>query len=228
MLIVANWKLHFNLQEVREWLSEFAENISEVDDSVEIVICPSFPLIPELKRIVSEQVLPVKLGAQDISIFEEGQYTGEVSGKQLRDWVNYVIVGHSERRSYFNETDQDVLKKILLTQKYQLRPIACISSLDQAEVLEGELLDKENLVIVYEPLFAIGTGQSDSPSSAAEQAQRIRSTFGKDVRVLYGGSVDLANVTDFLRESIDGVLVGTASLDPAEFAGIVKKVSAKG
>jgi triosephosphate isomerase (TIM) len=218
--IVANWKSNVTESEARNWLNEF--RIEGLDlGNKEIIICPSFILLSNLKSYFVEHNFPVKLGAQDISSMNEGAYTGGVNGKQIKEVADYVIVGHSERRKNFSETEEIINSKIDLALKSGLTVIACVSNLDQVKSIE-QFKESSNLVVAYEPLFAIGSGSADTPENADEMAKNIKLILSKSP-VLYGGSVVPANVNSFLKMSnISGVLVGKASLDPKEFYEIIK------
>jgi len=211
-LVVANWKEYKTVSEVKVWVEAFNKGVNKGVNKgdVEVVICPSFILIPVLNA-------QVRLGAQDVSKFEEGQYTGEVSAKMLKDFVSYVIVGHSERRKHFGETEEDVKLKVEQCLKYKLTPIVCVSNLKQVS---------KKAVFAYEPLSAVGTGTPDTPENAQDFAQKIKAEVGQDVQVLYGGSVNSENVKSFVDQpDISGVLVGEASLDAKEFGKIIKALN---
>ena len=228
-LIIANWKENFTMDEARKWVDVFNNNFSSlrserfasgesntIQQFNKVVICPSFVLLPTMASEISK-LEGVELGAQDVSKFEEGQYTGEVSAKMLKDFVSYVIAGHSERRKHFGETDEDIALKIEHCLKHELTPIVCVNKIEQAST--------DKAIFAYEPLFAVGTGIPDSPENAQEFAEKIKSVVGQDVRVLYGGSVTSENVKSFVSQpDINGVLVGQASLDPKEFARICNEV----
>lgn len=227
-LIVANWKENKTAPQTKEWLEEFSNPKFQIPNNVGVVICPSFVLIPVLRSHFSHHTSHLSLGAQDVSKFEEGQYTGEVSAKMLKDFVEFVIIGHSERRRYLGETDEDVAAKSVLALKYDLIPIVCASSVKEARSWKleagkdagGWRLD--DVVFAYEPLFAVGSSEPDTPENAQKFAQKIRAEVGLDVRILYGGSVNAENVKSFVSQpDIGGVLVGQASLDVAEFSKII-------
>lgn len=229
-LIVANWKENLTVNEAQEWLEKFSIFNDQFPNDLGVVICPSFVVLPMMAYEISK-LERVKLGAQDVSKFEEGQYTGEVSAKMLRDFVSFAIVGHSERRKHFGETDKVIATKSLLALNYDLTPIVCISSIEEVRSWRREVgkearsLRLESVVLVYEPVEAISTkGQfhPDDPEHANLMAKKIKAEIGQNIRVLYGGSVNSRNVVTFIgREDIDGVLVGQASLDPVEFSKIV-------
>lgn len=222
-LIIANWKLNKTLSEAADWLETFQHHISNLPHpTLEIVICPSFVVLSELKRKLKKLDLPIKLGAQTVSQFDKGQYTGEISAEMLQGLVNYVIIGHSERRKRFGETDQIIAEKAKHCGKYGIIPILCVSNLDQ---LKGHEKAK-TLVVAYEPLEAISTEgeyHPDDPGHANEIAGKIKEVIGSKNIVLYGGSVHKDNAKDFVaKENIDGLLVGQASLDPCHFAKIIE------
>lgn len=220
-LIAANWKENLGELEVRAWMQEFGrqETRSKRQD-IEVVICPSFPFI---SLFASFQPSSFQLGAQNVSEFEKGAYTGEVSARQLKSLgVKYVIVGHSERRQNFGETNEQINQKIRLCLKYGLTPIVCVSEIKQVETIKSS---GHPIVVVYEPLSAISTGeigQPDTPFHAQKMALEIKKIVGENVLSLYGGSVDSKNAGEFLKEKgINGLLVGGASLDPVEFTRII-------
>ncbi|MCL4353831.1 triose-phosphate isomerase [Patescibacteria group bacterium] len=219
LFIVANWKANKTEPEAKEWLRKVSGIRQETRDKRKIIVCPPFILLPILKSLIINYKSLIKLGAQDISPFEEGAYTGEVSGRQIKEFADYVIIGHSERRRYFGEEENMILKKIEQSIRHDLIPIICISNLEQVKNLKLKI---KNYIIAYEPLFAIGSGVADTPENAEKMAGEIKSKLG-GVPVLYGGSVSAGNIHGFTsQEHIDGVLVGGGSLDPLEFAAIVK------
>lgn len=209
LFIIANWKSNKTELEAKEWLTE----ISNIENK-EIIICPSFTLLPIVRSSIIDYKLPFKVGAQDISSFDEGSSTGEVNGRQIKEFADYVIVGHSERRG-LGETDEKLKKKALIAKKYNLIPIFCIQN-ENTSIPDGVE------IVAYEPIFAIGTGNADTPENADSIAKMVKEK--KRIKyVLYGGSVTSGNVESFTQmPNIDGVLVGTASLDPSEFAEMIK------
>ena len=217
MYVIANWKENKTTSQATSWLEQFSIFNFQFSNETEVVICPPFVLLPVLYPLPPTPYPQFSLGAQDVSKFEEGQYTGEVSAKMLKDFVEFVIIGHSERREHFGETDEDVDLKIEQCLKYDLMPIVCVSDLEQVST--------DKVIFAYEPLFAVGTGEPDTPENAQRFAQKIKSKVGQDVRVLYGGSVNAKNAKSFVSQpDIDGVLVGQASLDPKEFAKICDEI----
>nr|WP_069097123.1 triose-phosphate isomerase [Mesomycoplasma ovipneumoniae] len=212
----------------------FNKNPEKVAKTMEFAIAPPFTLLSEISK---SQVKTLKIAAQNVSQFESGAYTGEISAKMLKDLgVSHIIIGHSERRMFFNETDEVLAQKIWQAQKYSMTPVFCVGeTLEQYEnkltkkVIISQInavkhvLDFEKVIIAYEPIWAIGTGKTASATIANEISSLIKEEFGKNVRVIYGGSVNSQNYADFLNSKlIDGILVGGASLDPKQFYKMVK------
>lgn len=217
LFIVANWKSNKDSIQINNWIEGFKNTNKEV------IICPSFVHLPILKSYISNHKSEIKLGAQDISPYDAGAYTGEVNARQIKEFADYVIIGHSERRENFNETDELIIKKIDMATKHELMPILCVSDINQVQNSKVKIQNyNSKLIIAYEPLFAIGTGSPDTPENADKVALDIKSELN-GVSVLYGGSVTANNVKSFTQMSnIDGVLVGGASLDANEFSEIIK------
>ena len=217
LLIVANLKSYKTENEAKEWLENF-KKIKEPGQNLEnkeIVICPSFTLLSLFSLYISDNNLPVKIGAQNTSPFDEGAYTGEVNAKQIKDFADFVLIGHSERRNNFGETDDMLSKKTELSLKYGLTPIFLVQGKDN-------LIPQEIKIIAYEPIFAIGSGNPDTPENANQIASLIKSK-NNIYQILYGGSVTSENVKSFTgMVNISGVLVGGASLDPEELIKIIK------
>ena len=215
LLIVANLKSYKNLNESKAWLDVFLKHKDEVQkiENKEIVICPSFPYLFSFNSAFSESI-NIKVGAQNISPFDEGAYTGEVNAKQVKDFAQFVLIGHSERRTNFGETDDMLLKKVELSLKYGLSPIFLVQD-------DGNAIPSGVNVVAYEPVFAIGSSTPDTPENADKVSSAIKAK--KDYQVLYGGSVSSQNVNSFTgKNNINGVLVGGASLDPEEFIKIIQ------
>jgi len=214
-----------NLQGAKLLFDSVANGIKNLKN-VEIVICPPFLYILNLKS----QILNLKLGAQDCFWEEKGAFTGEVSPKMLKDLgrCDYVILGHSERRKYLKETDEMINKKIKAALKSDLTPILCIENISQLKKRTKDLLRKEQkkLIIAYEPVFAIGTGKPCTPEKAKEMKTAIKKIIDKDIPIIYGGSVNSQNATDYIKMAgFQGLLVGGASLDSEEFIKLAKNVA---
>ncbi len=238
-LLVANWKMHFVRAQAFEYVRVFKERVQTVRKT-ELVLAPPFTLLETVGREL--QGTQIKLAAQNLFSEREGAFTGEISPIMLKDLgCSYVIVGHSERRRLFGETDELIKKKLRAALDAELAPILCVGE-SLAErgagrthtVLEtqirkalAELALPEDFIIAYEPVWAIGTGVNAKPEEAEASTLFIRELvarlshkeIARKIRVLYGGSVKPANFEDFLRQpNIDGALVGGASLDPEAFA----------
>jgi triosephosphate isomerase (TIM) len=213
--IVANWKSNKTESEAKEWFSAVSILREQDLSNKEIIVCPSFVYLFLIKSIIKEQKLSVKLGSQDISSLGEGAYTGEINGKQVKESADYVIVGHSERRNNFKETDEALFKKFKLAKEAGLNVIYCIQG---KETKIPENAD----TIAYEPVCAIGTGNPDTPENADKVGAYFKAN-SQVINVLYGGSVTADNVDNFTQmPNLNGVLVGKASLDPSEFLQIIK------
>ena len=245
-IIAANWKMNMTQAESETFITTFLREIGDLDE-VEMVIVPPFTSIPKVSELLT-QAQNVKVGAQNMHWARNGAFTGEVSPAMLRElFVRYVVLGHSERRSMFGETDEIVNRKVRAAYEELLRPILCVGeTLDQREkggveeVLETQLRGslagvepKEMLetVIAYEPVWAIGTGKTATAAQAQEAHAFIRKTLREmsdettadKVRIQYGGSVKPDNARELLSQAdIDGALVGGASLEPRSFAQIVQ------
>lgn len=214
LLIVANWKSNMSIQEVSSWIEQSAKG-KERSEEKEVVVCPPFIFLPILKSYLLNHKSNIQLGAQDVSPFPKGAYTGEIAAEQLAEFAKYVIIGHSERRKYFHEDDQMLANKVDMALDTGLKPIFCVQNAET-------IIPKGVKIVAYEPVFAIGTGEPDSPENADKVAREIKEATKNVTTVLYGGSVTDKNVHTFTKtEHIDGVLVGSASLDPTSFSHII-------
>lgn len=222
LFIVANWKSNKTKSETIEWFQGLKVNDLKLTNK-EIIVCPPFVFLSELRSYIINQKSSIKIGAQNISPYGEGAYTGEVNGKQIKELADYVLIGHSERRRYFGETDEVINKKLQMAFTYGLTPILCISDANQI-INHKSLIINQTVIIAYEPIFAIGSGTPDTPENTDIIAKEIKQIL-PNVLVLYGGSVTEANVAIFTNvPSIDGVLIGGASLDPQKFTSIISNV----
>lgn len=235
IIIAGNWKMHKTQTESLEFLQGFLPHLEDTPEEREVVLCVPFTCLNFMSKNLHGS--RVKLGAQNIHWADYGAFTGEISGEMLKEFgINYVIVGHSERRQYFGETDETVNARLLAAQKHGLTPILCVgeskAQRDAGETeavifaqLEKDLLnvDQHNLVIAYEPIWAIGTGDTCEAGEANRVISLIRSRLSnKNVTIQYGGSVNPKNVDEIMAQpEIDGALVGGASLEPESFARLV-------
>lgn len=215
LFLVANWKSHKTNVEAKIWIKTLKESLKKDIQNKTIIICPPFTLLSELKQLISEEELPFKLGAQNISPFGDGAYTGEVNGNQLKEFAEYVLVGHSERRLNFKEDNQILEQKINQSKKNGIEPIYFIQD-ENSSIPDGVKL------ITYEPPSSISPGPADSPENAAKMAVMTKNKV-LDAAILYGGNVTSENAASFtMIPEISGLLVGRASLDPLEFAKIIE------
>jgi triosephosphate isomerase (TIM) len=248
-IIAANWKMHKTHLEAIQAVQKLSYLLAATDaEQVEVVICPPFTSLRPIQTLLDADRLAYVLGAQNCHWEDQGAFTGEVSPPMLEALkCRYVIVGHSERRQSFGETDETCRKKVQAVFAHGMAPILCVGeSLEDRDGgrtedrVSGQVraalagLDPEraaSLVVAYEPIWAIGTGRNAAPADAGEVIAMIRSTVGsmfspgaaQSVRIQYGGSVKAGNIREFMAHpEIDGALVGGASLDPEEFALIVK------
>lgn len=213
--IIANWKSNQTVEEALSWVSEIGPKI-EKKEHIKVVVCPTFTAIPEMKKAILVGNFPMMVGAQDLSQFDSGPYTGEESAAILKQFVDLAIIGHSERRQNFGETDEIVAQKVKQALEHQIIPLVCVQGQDTPVPPEVKL-------IAYEPVFAIGTGHPDTPQNANQVAGIFKQ---QDLEVLYGGSVTSENVKGFvMADNINGVLVGGASIDPTEFLKIIQVCS---
>ncbi len=247
-VIAANWKMHKTHHEAQLFIEGLRNRLQDRDyENVEIVVCPPFTSLRTVQTTIDGDDLAIALGAQDVHWEEQGAFTGEVSAAMLQKLnVSFVIVGHSERREFFGETDETVNKKVKAVLSHGLTPIVCVGETNQ-ERESGETEDKirtqlegglkglkpdqvGTLVIAYEPIWAIGTGLTASKEDAQETISFIRATVkdrfkeaAERLRIQYGGSVKPGNIAELMNQpDIDGALVGGASLDPEDFSSIVR------
>jgi triosephosphate isomerase len=248
-IIAANWKMHKTHLEAIQAVQKLSYLLDARDtDRVEIVICPPFTALRSVQTLIDSDRLAYGLGAQDVYPEDSGAFTGEVSPPMLVALrVGFVIVGHSERRQLFGEDDAVVNRKVRAVIKAGMTPIVCVGeTLEERDAGGTESKVAQQVgrafadvtpdqagtaVIAYEPIWAIGTGRNAEPSDAGQVVEVIRATLGdrfggdlaRTVRVQYGGSVKPGNIREFMAHpEIDGALVGGASLDPEDFALIVK------
>jgi len=247
MLVAGNWKMNKTFQEAEDLTAQITEAVETLDSpNVEVILCPPALYLEMVLDLTDETYVAV--GAQNISEYEFGAYTGEISAPMLSSMeVEYCIIGHSERRKYFQESNQLLAQKVKSTLKFEFSPIFCCGELlperevgKHFEVVKNQLKeslfdldenDFRNVVIAYEPVWAIGTGKTASPQQAQEMhafiRQLIQTKYGdrvtQDTIILYGGSCNAGNAFElFSQPDVDGGLIGGASLKPQEFVEIIK------
>jgi triosephosphate isomerase (TIM) len=249
-LVAGNWKMNKTVAEARDLVNVLSAPLSAISD-VEKVLCPPYTAIAAVSALLERT--GIGLGAQNLHWEEKGAFTGEVAANMVREYCGYVIIGHSERRTYFGETDETVNRKVIAALKHNLTPIVCVGeTLEQyesgqtADVVRRQIgaglagiesTNASKLVVAYEPVWAIGTGKASSAANANDVHQKVirpalSELFGADgaeaIRILYGGSVTAANASEFfVYPDIDGALVGGASLKPDEFVAITKAISGR-
>lgn len=247
-LVAGNWKMNKTVAEARDLVTTMSAKLDEIA-GVEKVLCPPFLAIPVLAEMLRGS--GIGLGAQNLHWEEKGAFTGELAPNMVKEFCQYVIIGHSERRTYFGETDESVNRKLHAAMKAGLIPIVCVGeTLEQYEagstsdVVQRQIqvglagVDAPSKVVVaYEPVWAIGTGKASSGENANFVHQQVirpalRDLYGaphaEAIRILYGGSVTAANAAEFFAyPDIDGALVGGASLKPDEFVAITKAISGR-
>ncbi|MGH8994220.1 MAG: triose-phosphate isomerase [Acidimicrobiia bacterium] len=248
-IMAGNWKMHHTHLDAIAVVQKLGYRLDPADyERTEVVVCPAFTALRSVQTVIEADHFPILLGAQDVFWEEQGAYTGEVSPVMLvKLGVSYVIVGHSERRQSFGETDEGVNKKVKAVLAHEMTPIMCVGeTLEEREAGETEALVSRQvqggldglspeqvagLVIAYEPIWAIGTGRNATPEDANDTIGVIRSMVaglageaaGSAVRIQYGGSVKPGNIATLMAmPEIDGALVGGASLDADDFAAIVR------
>lgn len=235
IVLAGNWKMFKTQAESGEFLRGFLPQLEETPTEREVVLCVPFTDLSVLSKSLHGS--RVQLGAQNVHWEEQGAFTGEISAPMLKEIaVRYVVIGHSERRQYFGETDETVNLRLKAAQKFGLTPILCVGETKQQrdageteDVIISQLdqdlvgVDQSNLVIAYEPIWAIGTGDTCEAKEANRVIGLIRSQLkNPDVSIQYGGSVKPNNIDEIMTQpEIDGVLVGGASLEPDSFARIV-------
>jgi len=244
-LIAGNWKMHTTIEEAVDLVIGLLPGLQAIEN-IDKVICPPFISLYEVKKLLKGT--SIKLGAQNMYFKDHGAYTGEISPRMLANICDYVILGHSERRQYFAETNLLIKEKVKAAFNYSLVPILCIGETlveNEASLAEkvlkkqimdslGEITPSRDLIIAYEPVWAIGTGKAATAPLAQKTIKLIRdllsdlwnTEIAQSIRILYGGSVNSSNIAEFMQEpDIDGCLVGGASLKADEFVKIVEKAA---
>lgn len=220
LYLVANWKSNKTVEEAKEWVSVISHNFSDVKipSHVSVILCAPFTVSAILQQEASTLALPMHLGVQTISSYPNGAYTGEISAQMVKGLADYVLIGHSERRRYFHESDAELLEKAKQAAGNGLNIIYCVENADQP-------VPTEAVAVLYEPQAAIGSGKSEDPAISNTMCKTI-SEKHSNVPVLYGGSVTEETVKGFIEQPyISGVGVGGASLDPVRFFHLIEAFS---
>ena len=247
--IAGNWKMNLDHLQAIAFVQKLAWSLKDARhdfSTTEVAVFPPFTDLRSVQTLISADKLDLKFGAQDVSEHESGAYTGEISAAFLKTLETpYVIIGHSERRTLHSESDEQIAGKVAASIKHGIVPVICVGETAEDLELHGpsavpvaqlraalaKAADATDIVVAYEPVWAIGSGQAATPEQAEQVAAQLRITLveilGQDVadatRVLYGGSVKSSNIAGFMRQpNVDGVLVGGASLDIAEFSSIAQ------
>jgi len=243
-LIAGNWKMHFTVPEGLEYALRLRRDVERYASAVDVVILPPAVMLWEVANAL--RGCPIDVGAQNAAWEDQGPFTGEISPKMLAGWCPYLLIGHSERRQLFNETDEELNRKLQAALRHRLKVILAVG--ETLEEYEGgrteevitrqlnaavygvELVDPTDLSIAYEPVWAIGTGKAATPDYANDTMGLIRQLLARpfaglvsEMRILYGGSVTSANARSLMEQpEIDGALVGGASLKAADFSQIIQ------
>lgn len=221
--LIANWKSTKDINTALSWVNTFNKSINKnkvlqkkLDENyLKIIICPSFHLLYPIKQNIYKNK-NIVLGAQNVSFFDQGNYTGEISAQNIKDLVEYSIIGHSERRKYLKEKDNEIDQKAMLLKDYDIEPILCVRN-------EKDLIPDKINFIAYEPVFAIGTGENQALRDVINVKNKI--SLNKDNVFIYGGSVNSKNIIQYLQSNeIGGFLVGNVSKDPTSFIEIATKI----
>ncbi|MBI2086488.1 triosephosphate isomerase [Candidatus Daviesbacteria bacterium] len=221
--VIANWKSNKTIAEALDWVSKVGSYIPK-KENFKVVVCPTYSCISEVKKAIKVGNFPLLVGAQDLSPFKAGAYTGEESAVLLKDLIEFSILGHSERRKNFGETDEMVAQKVQQALANNIIALVCVQG-------EETLIPEQCSLIAYEPIWAIstgltntpGAGKADNPENAEIVAKFFKQKYGNNLEVIYGGSVSSANAKGFVSQpNINGILIGNASLDPGEFIAICK------
>lgn len=245
---IANWKMNLTISKTEDLIRELKKDYQDLEEKVDLIICPSFTALEAVSRSLKDST--IKLGAQNVFWEEKGAYTGEISIPMLKELgCGYVILGHSERREYACETDEMVNKKVLAVTQNDLIPIICVGeTFEERQAGRKDLVvvsqlnkafknidQSKSIIVAYEPVWVIGSGQAVKPQEAKDTAHVLRQAlldlyqdnFKKEnLSLIYGGSVDESNVKDFVDlKIIQGVLVGGASLKIDQFLKIIKEVA---
>lgn len=237
-LVVANWKMYTNLSDAVVLSTSLRESLENLT-ALETVICPPAIWLVPVAEILNREISHISVGAQNVSHLNEGEYTGEISAQMVRDVGKYSIVGHSERRKNFAEDNKIIARKVATCIENSIIPIICVGEDKKSHTSPREVVGDlkeclshiekdqyENVVVAYEPVWAVGAKEPAEPEYAARVMAQLREIVGAKTSIIYGGTVNSENVFDFVRRpEIDGVLVGRASLKADDFIKICRIVS---
>ncbi len=226
-VIVGNWKSNKTIDEAIHWFQDFSVLWTKqpiVTEQIKIILCPAFIHLTQLTSFIDSHHLPIALGAQDVSPYESGTYTGGISAEMLKRLVSYSLVGHSERRQHFHEQEAELIKKVERLRKAGIEPIYCVQKPDQ-EIPQGCNL------VAYEPVWAISRGdpyatKPESAENANQIASQLKQKYGTNLKIIYGGSTNPDNVASYVKqEFLDGILPGGASLKADTFYHLIRNAS---
>ncbi|MFC1626735.1 triose-phosphate isomerase family protein [Patescibacteria group bacterium] len=219
--IIGNWKSNVTVEEAKAWMESFAPAFKQLQNKLHettVIISVPFTDLYPLKELINEHSIQLSLGAQDVSPFPEGAYTGEVTAQMIKELADWVIIGHSERRSLLKEGDEELSFEVMQAKTHDVSVVYCVP--DEKTHIPGNVD-----IVGYEPTWAIGTGKTDTPENANSVTKKIDVSSGIN-EIVYGGSVTSKNVKEFLQQDyISGVLVGGASLDPQKFIDLIKQAT---
>jgi triosephosphate isomerase (TIM) len=216
LIIGGNWKSNMTKDEALGWFERLAQET--IPENIEVIIFAPYTLLDVLSAFIKERNLKIKLGSQNVSRFPKGAHTGEIYANQIKEFAQYSLIGHSERRRTFGETDEIVNKKIEAAMNVGIKPVVCVSSLDQLKSIYADI------IIAYEPIDAIGTGNPELPNDVERMAQELKSV--KNAKLIYGGSINSDNIRRYTDlENMDGVLIGMDSLNVDSFIKNINNAS---
>jgi triosephosphate isomerase len=219
--VLGNWKSNLTIDDASVWIDAFSAHRQDLPKDITVIVCPAFHHL----SILLQKKLSISVGVQDLSQYPSGAYTGEISATMLGNGISYALLGHSERRTHFGETDETIAQKAQRAMETGIKPIICVSHESEVTYIAEHLPGFAKVgMLLYEPLSAIGSGQPDSPVNANGAVKNFKAIL--NVPILYGGSVKPDNVKGFMsQEFLDGVGVGGASLNPETFFSLIRNAS---
>lgn len=227
--LIANWKSHLSNTQSLIWLKEIERLNPNISPNLKVIVCLPFTDLPEFNRHLNFSKTPLSVGAQTVSPYPAGKHTGDITAEMLSELVTYCLVGHSERRASLKETSQDVAKQCQRLLQTNITPVICVDAPyidEQIKELFTKNIPLSRCLFVYEPISAIGTGKPEPPEDASGVVSKITLLTNGDSPTLYGGSISPQNVLSFTSQTnINGVLVGTSSLNPSTFSRLINLLS---